>query len=67
MNSVEAPAKPWHLRGNWAPVVDELETGGLRVEGKIPSDINQYPKVTVSGPALSKLLRAVLASPLSIQ
>ncbi|MXO62008.1 carotenoid oxygenase family protein [Qipengyuania oceanensis] len=40
MNSVEAPAKPWHLRGNWAPVVDELETGELRVEGEIPSDLN---------------------------
>ena len=30
---------PWHLKGNWAPVQDELEVSGLEVEGEIP-----YPR-----------------------
>lgn len=27
---------PWHLRGNWAPVLDEVSATDLRVEGTIP-------------------------------
>lgn len=31
---------PWHLKGNWAPVQDELNVDGLQVEGEIPKDLN---------------------------
>ncbi len=31
---------PWHLRGNFAPVFDEVEIGSLEVSGTIPSAIN---------------------------
>ncbi|MFN3217959.1 MAG: carotenoid oxygenase family protein [Acidimicrobiales bacterium] len=27
---------PWHLRGNWAPVLDEVTATDLRVDGTIP-------------------------------
>ena len=27
---------PWHLRGNWAPVLDEITATDLRVDGTIP-------------------------------
>lgn len=30
---------PWHLKGNWAPVQDELEVSGLEVEGEIPREL----------------------------
>ena len=30
---------PWHLRGNWAPVHDELTDTGLRVDGTIPTEL----------------------------
>ena len=30
---------PWHLRGNWAPVQDELTETGLLVEGAIPPEL----------------------------
>ena len=30
---------PWHLRGNWAPVQDELTETELRVEGAIPPQL----------------------------
>lgn len=38
---MNAPAKadeilPWHLQGNWAPVLDELDAGPLTVRGEIP-------------------------------
>ena len=29
----------WHLRDNWAPVLDELTVTGLRVDGTIPSEL----------------------------
>ena len=28
---------PWHLRGNWAPVLDELTVTDLRVDGADPA------------------------------
>lgn len=30
---------PWHLRGNWAPVHDELTDTALRVDGTIPTEL----------------------------
>ena len=32
-------ATKWHLRGNWAPVLDELTDMQLRVEGTIPAEL----------------------------
>ncbi|MDP2293774.1 MAG: carotenoid oxygenase family protein [Actinomycetota bacterium] len=34
----DTPLK-WHLRGNWAPVLDELTDTQLRVEGSIPTEL----------------------------
>lgn len=31
---------PWHLRGNWAPVHDELTVTNLPVAGEIPRELN---------------------------
>ena len=31
---------PWHLRGNWAPVFEEIDAGELRVEGEIPDTLS---------------------------
>lgn len=30
---------PWHLRGNWAPVLDEITDQSLRVDGVIPPEL----------------------------
>ncbi len=30
---------PWHLRGNWAPVLDERTDFDLRVDGIIPPEL----------------------------
>lgn len=30
---------PWHLKGNWAPVQDELSVDDLHVDGEIPSEL----------------------------
>ncbi len=30
---------PWHLRGNWAPVQDELTVTDLRVDGAVPPEL----------------------------
>ena len=38
MTSTENPTK-WHLRDNWAPVLDELTETDLRVEGTIPPEL----------------------------
>jgi carotenoid cleavage dioxygenase-like enzyme len=38
MTTVDTPAK-WHLRDNWAPVLDELTETTLRVEGAIPPEL----------------------------
>jgi carotenoid cleavage dioxygenase-like enzyme len=35
----DTPPK-WHLRGNWAPVLDELTTTDLRVDGTIPPELH---------------------------
>ena len=31
---------PWHLRGNWAPVVNEVTDNALVVEGSIPPELD---------------------------
>jgi len=31
---------PWHLRGNYAPVTDEVEAFDLPVTGQLPADLN---------------------------
>ena len=31
---------PWHLRGNWAPVQDELDVHDLEVHGAIPPELD---------------------------
>ncbi len=31
---------PWHLKGNWAPVPDELDLMALQVKGEIPRELN---------------------------
>ena len=30
---------PWHLRGNWAPVQDELTVTDLRIDGAVPPEL----------------------------
>lgn len=32
--------KPWHLKGNWAPVEKEIEIKNLETIGEIPKEIN---------------------------
>ena len=32
--------KPWHLKGNWAPVEEEIEIQDLETIGEIPKEIN---------------------------
>ena len=41
---MNAPAKTaegvsWHLQGNWAPVLDEIDAGPLVVRGEIPNEL----------------------------
>ena len=41
---MNAPTKisdssPWHLQGNWAPVLDEIDAGPLAVRGEIPREL----------------------------
>jgi carotenoid cleavage dioxygenase-like enzyme len=31
---------PWHLRNNWAPVLDELDVRDLRVDGAVPPELD---------------------------
>lgn len=38
MTAIESK-QPWHLRGNWAPVQDELTENRLIVEGNIPPEL----------------------------
>ncbi len=36
MSAVTSDEKPFHLQGNFAPIVDELTETNLEVEGSIP-------------------------------
>ena len=38
--NVKNNEKPWHLKGNWAPVEKELEVQNLEVIGDIPKEIS---------------------------
>ena len=33
-------ARPWHLRGNWEPMHNEITSSDLRVEGRIPTELD---------------------------
>jgi carotenoid cleavage dioxygenase-like enzyme len=33
-------ALPWHLKGNWAPLLQERNASGLHVDGAIPPELN---------------------------
>ncbi len=50
MTVTENPTK-WHLRGNWAPVLDELTEMNLRVEGTIPAELQGVYVRTGPNPA----------------
>ena len=41
MTTIDVPPTtlPWHLRGNWAPVLDERTDTDLRVDGTIPAEL----------------------------
>ena len=41
----------WHLRGNWAPVLDELTTTDLHVEGAVPPQLQGVYVRTGPNPA----------------
>ena len=34
------PAAAWHLQGNWAPVLDEINAGPLTVRGAVPRELS---------------------------
>jgi carotenoid cleavage dioxygenase len=40
IDDVSATKPKWHVRGNWAPVHDELSTGELPVDGAIPPELD---------------------------
>ena len=50
MTTIDSPTK-WHLRGNWAPVLDELTEANLRVEGTIPAELEGVYVRTGPNPA----------------
>ena len=45
---------PWHLRGNRAPVLDEVTANELRVEGRIPPELDGLYVRTGPNPASGK-------------
>jgi carotenoid cleavage dioxygenase-like enzyme len=49
-----AATLPWHLRNNWAPVLDERTDTDLRVEGVIPSELEGVYIRTGPNPASGK-------------
>ncbi|NBP53828.1 MAG: dioxygenase [Actinobacteria bacterium] len=51
LEPTDTSSLPWHLRGNWAPVLDELSTTELRVEGKIPTELDGLYVRTGPNPA----------------
>ena len=46
-----AAATRWHLRGNWAPVLDELTVTDLRVDGAVPPELEGLYVRTGPNPA----------------
>ena len=56
MTTIDAPPTtlPWHLRNNWAPVLDERTDTDLRVEGTIPDVLQGTYVRTGPNPASGK-------------
>ena len=56
MTTIDAPATtlPWHLRDNWAPVLDERTDTDLRVDGTIPDVLQGTYVRTGPNPASGK-------------
>lgn len=40
MTAVDDTRVPWHLRGNYAPVMEEVDAFDLAVQGALPADLN---------------------------
>lgn len=40
MTAPQTDDLPWHLKGNWYPVQDELNVDDLQVEGEIPKELS---------------------------
>ena len=53
MTTIDTPTK-WHLRDNWAPVLDEMTDVNLRVEGTIPPELEGVYVRTGPNPASGK-------------
>ena len=53
MTITEMPTEttPWHLRGNWAPVLNEVTENALVVEGSIPPELDGLYVRTGPNPA----------------
>ncbi len=51
MTTTEADPTPWHLRGNWAPVLDEVTAFELRVDGRVPPELDGVYLRTGPNPA----------------
>ncbi len=49
--TADTASRPWHLRGNWAPVHDERTETELRVEGTIPEQLSGVYVRTGPNPA----------------
>jgi len=49
--STETDRRPWHLRDNWAPVLDERTDTELRVDGAIPTELQGVYLRTGPNPA----------------
>ena len=56
VSATDAPigVLPWHLRNNWAPVLDEVTDTELRVEGTIPTELQGTYVRTGPNPASGK-------------
>ena len=50
-SSADSTGAPWHLRDNWAPVLDERTDTELRVEGTIPPELTGLYVRTGPNPA----------------
>jgi len=51
LSPTEQTGLPWHLRGNWAPVLNEVTSHELRVEGNIPNELDGLYVRTGPNPA----------------
>ena len=40
MTATDVEKAPWHLSGNWTPMLEETTATGLKVEGKLPEELN---------------------------